>query len=241
MPTQQMPMRSEYEEWQASPTPENMAKVIKTFEPAINSEIQRFNGPKPHLRSRARALAVKAVKTYKPTEGTQLRSWVITQLQPLARYGQQMRPVHAPEVAIRQAAHVNRVQQELSDTLGRDPSPEELADEVGIPMQRIQKIRKMVKPTVSEGTLSETDADENSSSTPGVSVANKLDVSQEAVYDSLDARDKAIFDMKTGLHGKAMLSNQEIARRLGVTPALISQRSATIANQIQTLHSRGVL
>ena len=240
MPIQTIPPRNDYDEWVAQPTPDNMAKLLKTMEPAINSEIQRFNGPKPHLRSRARALAVHAIKTYKPTEGAQLRSWVVTQLQPLSRYSQQMRPVHAPEVAIRQAAHVNRLHQELSDDLGREPSEEELADHVGIPVDRIRKIRQMVKPTMAEGTMDEVDADSQNSGSPGVSTANKLDVTEEAVYDSLSPRDKAIFDMKTGKHGHTTLSNQEIAKRLGVTPALISQRSAQIGMQISDLHTRGV-
>lgn len=231
----------EYDSWLTDPTPENLAKTVRALDPTINSEIQRFPGPKPLLRSRARVLTVKAIRSYKPTEGAQLRSWVVTQLQPLSRYGQQLRPVHAPEMAIRQAANVNRIRQEMSESLGRDPEDHELADEAGISVKRIKAVREMVRHSMSEGGMAEPKDEDSTAGLPGVSVSNKLDLSTDAVYDSLSPRDKAIFDLKIGGHGKTAIPNQEIARRLGVSPALISQRSQQIAEQIQLTHSRGVL
>ena len=231
----------EYDMWAQDPTPENLAKIITELEPTINAEVQRFPGSKPLLRGRAKSLTVKAVQSYKPAEGTQLRSWVITQLQPLARYGQQLRPVHAAEVAIRQAAEVNRIRGELSDELDRDPTLVELADATGISSTRIKRIREQVKPTMSEGSFMEADNPEDVNSLPGTTLPNRMDTSEEIVYDSLDPRDKTIFDWKTGKHGKTQLANQEIAKRLGVTPAMITQRSYQIALQIRDLHNRGTL
>lgn len=222
-------------------TPETRAALLQEMMPAINSEIQRFTGPKPLLRSRAKVLALKAFDSFDPNAGAQLRSWVVTQLQPLSRYGQQMRPVRAPEMAIRQAAEVNRVRQELTDVLGRDPEDEEVADEVGISVKRVRDVQRMVRPAIAEGGMAEPQDEDAVAGLPGVSTTNKLTLATEAVYDSLTARDKAIFDWKTGGHGKQAIPNQEIAKRLGVTPALISQRSQQIAEQIQLTHSRGVL
>ena len=230
----------EYDMWADDPTPENLANVITALEPTINSEVQRFSGPKPLLRGRAKTLAVKAIRTYDPASKAQLRSWVITQLQPLARYGQQLRPVHAAEVAIRQAAEVNRIRGELGDELDRDPSPQELADATGISVTRIRKLREQVKPALTESVFTTGDS-EDVSRLPGTTLPNRLDTAEEVVYDSLDPRDKRIFDWKTGKHGKPALLNQEIAKRLGVTPAMISQRSQQIALQIRDLHTKGIV
>jgi RNA polymerase primary sigma factor len=144
-------------------------------------------------------------------------------------------------MAIRQSAEVNRIRQEFADTEGRDPTDEELSDHIGISVQRIKNVRKMVRASVSEGGMSEPADEDSIAASPGVSTANKLTVAEEAVYDSLSPRDKAIFDWKTGKNGKTLLSNQVIAQRLGVTPALISQRSQQIAMQIQDLHDRNIL
>jgi RNA polymerase primary sigma factor len=229
----------EYDEWISDPTPDRMATLVDTLQPTINSEVQRYTGPKPLLRARAKGLTIKAIRSYDPTRGAQLRSWVVTQLQPLSRYGQQLRPISAPEAAIRQAAEVHRVQGEMSDEMGRDPSDVELADKTGISGKRIQRLRKMVIPSVSEGAF-EPNA-ERDATLPGTVLANKTDVAEDMVYDSLSPRDKAIYDMKTGKHGKSAIPNQLIAKRLGVTPALISQRSRQMAEPIADIQNRGLV
>ena len=229
----------QYDEWVNDPTPENMSKLVDTLQPTINSEVQRYAGPKPLLRGKAKGLAIKAVHTYDPTRGAKLRTWVVTQLQPLSRYGQQLRPIAAPEAAIRQAAEVHRIQTEMNEDLGREPTDVELADSTGISTKRIVKLRSMVLPAVSEGAF-EAGAGEDERSLPGTVFSNKTDVAQDMVYDSLSDRDKAIYDLKTGAHGKAALTNQMIAKRLGVTPALISQRSRQIGEQIADVQRRGL-
>jgi len=224
----------EYDTWVTDPSPDNMAHVIRTLEPTINSEVQRYTGSKPLLRSKAKTLAVSAVRSYDPAQGARLRSWVVTQMQPLSRYGQQLRPVHAAEVAIRQAAEVNRQSEELADELEREPTVEELADITGISVQRITKLRERVKPSVMEGVFAPTGESDEGNSLPGTVLPNRLGTAEEIVYESLDARDKQIFDWKTGKHGKVSLTNQDIAKRLGLTPASISQRSEQMALQIRS-------
>jgi DNA-directed RNA polymerase specialized sigma subunit len=228
----------EYASWLQDPTPENMSKVVNAMDPMITAEIHRYSGPKPLLRSRAKSLAIKAIKTYKPDSGAQLQSWVVTQLQPLARYGQSLRPIHSSEMAVRQAAEIHRVAGELSDDLGRDPTHEELADHTGLSVKRIANLRKQVRAVIPEATFTtgSTSADpEAGASLPGTSTGNTLGMSEEIVYNSLNERDKAIYDWKIGRHGKPRLPNQEIAKRLGVTPALISQRSQLLAIQLRDL------
>jgi len=226
-----------YDTWIADPTPDNMARIVDSLSPTINSEIQRYSGPKTLLRSKAKTLSIQAIKKYDPTKGAQLRSWVVTQLQPLSRYGQQLRPVHASEMAIRQAAEVNRISNELADDIGRAPTHEELADHTGLSVKRIKMLKKTVIPVVSEGIFNTGDTEEGSN-LPGTTHTNVLGTVAEIVYDSLNDWDKRIYDWKIGKHGKPVLSNMDIAKRLGVTPALVSQRSAQFAQQIADLSTR---
>lgn len=223
-----------YDKWVVDQTPDNMSGVLDALMPTINSEIMRYEGPKQHLRSKAKALAVKAVKTFNPMGGAKLQSWVVTNLQPLARYGQGLRDVKAPELAIRQAAEINRVSKEMYDDLGRDPTDEELADEIGISPKKIRRIRKQVVASVNSGSFEiEQSGDENSSSAPGVTTVSRVPYAQEAVYMSLDPRDRFIFDARTGLHGVKPMSVSDVARRLGVSPAAVSQRANRIAELVK--------
>lgn len=232
----------EYDNWLKDPTPDNLGAVIAAMEPVINSQVYQYTGPKPLLRSKAKLLTINAIKTFDPTRGAKLQSWVTTQLQPLSRYNQQLRPVKASEDAIRQAAELNRQTMDLENELGRKANVDEVADRVGISAARIRKLRAKVITTMPETALeSTTDEGEETVSTPAVSEPDRLSTAEEVVYESLNPRDKAIYDWKIGKHGKPLLLNQIIAKRLGITPALVSQRSQQIAEQISDLVSRGMV
>ena len=224
----------EYDTWLQEQTPENMAKTVAALDPTLVTEIQRYAGPKDLMHTKAKALAIKAIKTYQPDKGAALRSWVVTQLQPLSRYGQRLRPVQVPEAVIRQSAEMNTVTERMHDQLSRMPTNEELADEMGISIGKIAKLRARTKPTISESqAMTPASSDEGMPDLPAVIAPKNVEYAAEATYQDLEPRDRLIFDWKTGKHGREQLSNQEIAARLSVTPALISQVSSQIANQIQ--------
>lgn len=122
-------IQTAYDQWLADPTPARMAATLKTMNPMLVSEIQRYPGPKNVLHSKAKSLAVGAIHSYDPTSGAKLSSWVTTQLQPLNRYGRAVSgSVRVPEVAMRQAAEVESRRMELIERLGDEPTDEQLAD-----------------------------------------------------------------------------------------------------------------
>ena len=224
------PVDAAYAAWAADPTPENMKAVLDDLDPTINSEIQRFSGPKPLLRSRARALAVKAVRSYDPAAGTRLRSWVVTQLQPLSRYNNSLKPVYVPEDAARKSYAVAKAREAFVDERGRDPTDEELADAVGISVARLRKVRQMTPAVVNEPQ--EAAGDDDTAPDYAVYRDNPVQAAAAAVYDGLDKRDRRIFDMRTGSHGQATVSGQDIAALLRVSPAFVTQRANAIASRI---------
>jgi RNA polymerase primary sigma factor len=222
-----------YTEWAADPTPESMAKIVNSLAPTINSEVQRYSGPKQLLRQRAKSLAIKAVKNYDPASSAKLTSWVTTNMKPLHRYSREVtNAVHIPEQAQQQAALLNRRSQELTAEHGAEPSDGQLADDIGISIERIKKLRSMSKAVVYDEGL-KIDAETN---VTDLAVDDgrdsRIDAATDAVYNSLNNRDKMIYDLKTGLNGKPALDNKDIARRLGISPGLVSQRSAEISNMI---------
>jgi len=230
---------SAYMEWATDPTPERMAKVLKSLAPTINSEVQRFKGPTQLLRQKAKALTISAVKKYDPASAARLTSWVTTNMQPLHRYSREVSSiVHTPEQAQQQAALVHRRSQELAAELGAEPSEEQLADDIGISVGRIKKLRGMSKAVVYDEGL-QIDAETNVSDLAvDDGRDSRIDAATDTVYNSLDNRDKMIYDLKTGLNGKPALDNKSIAKRLGVSPGLVSQRSAEISNMILETKNR---
>ena len=217
-----------YARWRADPTPSNMNAVLDDLSTTINSEIQRFSGPKTLLKSRARALAIKAVRSYDPASGANLRSWVTTQLMPLSRYNNSLKPVYAPEDVSRKAYTISVARETFRDEHGRDPTDAELADEVGISVKRLRAVLGRTPAVVNEPDADPDEATQDLA----IYTSNPIRDAQEAVYASLDDRDKAIFDGRTGLHGAQEMSGKALADMLKVSPAFVSQRAAAIAGRV---------
>lgn len=217
-------------------SPENMAGLVSAFMPTINSEIQQYSGPKALLRARAKAYVVEAIRSYDPMGRTNLNTWVVTNLKQLSRYGKRLRPVRASEDSIRNAAELNRVSKELEDQLGRKPTDEELQDSTGWSKKTLEKLRAASVATVSSGALAVRDV-EAGPEDPSVAKMNSTPYARDATYMSLDDRDKDIFDYKLGMHGKKQLSGNEIAKRLGVTPAYVSQRASRIGSILANMEA----
>jgi DNA-directed RNA polymerase specialized sigma subunit len=227
-----------YNEWVTTRTPESMAQLVEAFMPTVNAEIMQYSGPKELLRSRGRYLVTQAVKSFNPMSNARLHSWVVTNLKQLSRYGKRLRPVRASEAMLRNAAELASVEKRMEDDLGRKPTDDELTDETGWNKKTIAEIRRSAVASVSGSAFGEDDEGEEGTSDPGLVRPSSVPYAAEAVYMGLDDRDKAIFDGKTGMHGKEQTSGSGLADMLRLTPAAISQRSASIGQQIADMARR---
>ena len=182
-----------------------MAGLVSAFMPTINSEIQQYSGSKSLMRARAKAYVVDAIRSYDPTGNTSLNTWVVTNLKQLSRYGKRLRPIRASEDSIRNAAELNRVSRELEDDLGRKPTDDELQDATGWSKRTLDRIRSASVAAVSSGALAVKDP-EAGPEEPLVDTMDNMPYARDAVYMSLNDRDRDIFDYRLGLHGKPQLS-----------------------------------
>ena len=222
-----------YGRWVTDPSPDNMATVLDSLAPTLNAEVQRYPGPKPLLQQQAKQLAIKAVRSYDPTSKARLNSWVVTQMQPLRRYGRELgSTVHKSELVHRQQAAMYKAQAELEEDLGAAPTPEQMADHIGISVLRVNELRRQMRPIIGEESQYQGETTQVEQAVDNTGTDPALTTAVEMVYASLKARDQAIYDFKTGAHGRETLDNMTIAKRLGVTPGYISQRSAVISEMI---------
>lgn len=230
-----------YSEWQVTPTPQNLRKVVDTLDPDINKAISAHIGkPSPSIKAHAKLLAAKAIRTYDPQSQTKLRSWVHVQMQPLKRFGRQLSPLPVPERLMRQLNELKRTEQDWMDNYGREPSDQELSDTLGVSIKALNRIRSGQRITLSEGPLR---GDASSDPTFGVDViavgngraAETLDI----VYYSLTPQEQLVMDFRLGLHGKPKLSNNDIAKRLRISPSSASQLANSIASKLEEVESYG--
>ena len=227
-----------YDEWVVSRTPESMAGLVDAFMPTVNAEIMQYSGPKELLRARGRFLVTQAVKSFNPMSGAKLGSWVVTNLKQLSRYGKRLRPIRSSEAMLRNAAELASVERRLEDDLGRRPTDEELTDETGWSAKTIAEIRKSAVASVNGGSFGEDEDGDSGVTEPGLVRPSSVPYAAEAVYMGLDDKDKAIFDGKTGMHGKKQVSGSSLADMLNISQAAVSQRSSAIGREISDFARR---
>jgi DNA-directed RNA polymerase specialized sigma subunit len=222
-----------YESWKKNPTPEASGQILKAVDPVLSAALRTYAGPAPSptIRSRAKIMALNAIGTYDPTRA-KLRTHLMTQLQGLRRHvAREGMAVSIPEQVALDLGHVREAENRLRDRLGRDPSDVELADHVGLSTKRLSYLRQH-RHARSEGSMQRPTEDGEDIYSPAVMPTGNHSAWHEFVYQDLDPVDQVILEHTLGLHSKPILQNQEIARKLRLSPGAISQRKARIQQKL---------
>ena len=154
----------------------------------------------------------------------------------LADQGRTIRiPVHLVETINK----LVRVQRTLLQTLGRDPTPEEIGLEVDLPPARVRERQKIAQEPVSLETPIGTEDDahlgdlieDSNAIVPGEAVAFLLLQEQlDSVLHGLSAREQEVLCLRYGLRDGRPHTLEEVGRTFGVTRERIRQiESKTLA------------
>lgn len=237
-----------YTAWKARPSLQANGLMLRTIDPIIQSAVKTYGGsaPSPTLVSKARKMALEVLPRYDPSK-TKMKTFLMSQLQGLRRASaKDTSIINVPEQVQLDHFHLSKAEDELRDQLGRDPSTDELADLTGLSTRRIVYVRKLQMPASEGGILQPIQGGEGDDfNDPAVRTLSGGDDARawhQFVYASLsDPADQVIMEHSLGLHAKAVLSNQEIARKLGVTPSAVSQRKARIQSKLDERAHLGIL
>lgn len=231
--SQPLPYQGAFDSWQANPTPESANALLGHMEPIMGTAISRYAGKDdPLIRSRARRMTLDAFRTFDPSRGVKLTTHVMNHLQGLRRASrQQQQFLKVPERAAMEQAYMQRMEAELQEELGREPSTNELADFSGLPLPKIARLRKYV-PGAAESSLSD-----DTAITSSVDPFDREMRIAELLHGELTERDQKIMEWSLGMYGTPRLSNLEIASRLGVTPGAVSQRKSLLQKRLDAMHT----
>lgn len=222
-----------YTKWKAKPGSKTLTPLVTELNPLIDKAMRSYGLSKsPGLKTRAQLHVIKVLPGYDPKRAG-LKTFVTGELQRLRRIGaQQEFAIPIPEQAAIDLKGVRRQEKELTYSLGRDPTPQELADVTRLSPRRIATIkRKYGAPVVSESMFRSQEGEVN---TPGVTTGlNPDNLWVDAVYDTLDPIDKKIVDWTLGRSGEPTLTKTQIAAKLGMSVSAITQRAARVARKLE--------
>ena len=157
----------------------------------------------------------------------------------------QSRTIRIPVHMVETIAKYKQKLRELSQHLGRDPLPEEIAEEMGIEVEKIYVIQKINQDTVSlESPVGEEDderstlgsfiADETIASPDQDASRRILSEQMGFILDELSPKERKILEMRNGLTEEGICCTlEEVGREFGVTRERIRQIEAKALERIR--------
>lgn len=220
-------LREPYTAWKISATPETNVGMLNALKPTIEGAIRTHVGePNPLLTSRARMMTLQGLRSYDPKRG-RLQTHIYNHLLGLKRVNrQQTQILQVPERVALDRFSVHGAEEELRNSLGREPTDDELADHTGFSTKRLAHVRTY-QPGVSEGRLEDASGGQVFGATHSPA-DDHHSAWLNVIYDELDPYHKKIMELSYGVGGRPPLANHEIARRLNRSPGAISQGKARI-------------
>ena len=207
----------------------NLRLVVK-----IAHDFSNYGLPLLDLVSEGNIGLMKAVERFDPMKGGKLStyaSWWIKQSIKRA-LANQSKTIRLPVHLVDKIGKIRRVSAQMTEELGREPSNDELAEELGLSETKVAHLKNVaVRPASLDAKISADDdtsfgdlvSDERAED-PFATLRDK-DLREEVgdLLDVLDPRERKIISFRFGLAGGKERTLEEVGHKFGVTRERIRQ------------------
>ena len=215
--------------WNKSRSNMDLENLVQQLDPLIQAEVNRRAGTlaRSTLLTQAKVLAVKAIQSYDPSKNVKLSTHVTNQLQKLSRvnYAHQ-NAARIPEHSMLQFHTFNLAKEDLKEELGRDPSIEEMSDQLKWSPRKVEQFQQQ---------FGRAELLESGDTPANMFIAATHNPRIDYAYHSMSPRQQKIFEYTTGYLGSEQLSNTQIIAKLGITQGILSYEKTKIREMLKGL------
>jgi len=217
-------------QYQADPSNKEIEqKLLNEYGPYIKSNINKWTGPIPQavLEAHGKHYALEAFKTFNP-EKAAIHTHLYNNLSQVSRLiYEHANASKIPENQILKIGKINSAKAYLNDQLGYEPSIDEIADHLHLPVTHIEKIIKNQHADFIND--SDTEFQQVATSNIDNSTANRI----FSYRNSLDPEKQKQFDALTGFNNSPILSPGQIGKKFKMKPYEVSRLKTFFAKGIK--------
>ena len=219
----------------------NLRLVVK-----IAHDYEGFGLPLLDLISEGNIGLMKAVERFDPAKGGKLStygSWWIKQSIKRA-LANQSKTIRLPVHLVDKISKMRRTAMRLQEEFGREPTDEELAEELGISAARVGQMRTAaIRPASLDAPIGDDDSnnfsevvqDENAD-TPYEQLEDKTVTRMlQEMVKTLDPREATILRYRFGLDGGSEKTLEEVGQKFGVTRERVRQIQNIALNKLRKM------
>jgi RNA polymerase primary sigma factor len=207
----------------------NLRLVVK-----IARDYEGIGLPLLDLISEGNIGLMKAVERFDPAKGGKLStygSWWIKQSIKRA-LANQSKTIRLPVHLVDKISKMRRTAMRLQEELGREPTDEELGEELGISASRVSQMRMAaIRPASLDAPIGDEDSNnfaevvqDESADTPYEQLEEKTVTRMlQEMVKTLDTREATILRARFGLDGGAQKTLEEVGQKFGVTRERVRQ------------------